>query len=498
MVAEAPKLRLPFGGREEVLEIGFSDDRRPVSSTASGLARLLHTLCQGCWAAGGSVNSSKLKAFRVALRGGRLMYEGGSIATVVGPLAFETSGLHLVGVPLLMGEAPNGVTNAALLRCRKVLAGICRLRPRFVLALRIVQGFVVSRLDYTFEAVPPVSTHLAAVQKAVDGCLTAALRVPRSTPKVLLHAPLQCGGFGGPDLMERLSLRYVLGVAKAMNSRNAWVKRTTRWALSHPEAIQVSASDLAVFRNLSGQWGLMASVVPSPNIAPSQPTVRVLRAYGGGDVVLMSDNSAPDHCLGWGALVADHLGVLATLHDGVAVDVSFSWAAEWAGKLAALELATSLSVPHHSIRWSIADNLSAVLGPDGGRPSASLWIDLIRLKFASYASAGWLQEGYMPAQHNSGWTHLVAKWQAQCDALAGAGAAAARDWSYPFPSVLEGCALLFRHGRLVVNHHHTHDAIHLSHIPPLLQAAVDIHHDVCCLAGWCKAVEGGGITDGVV
>ena len=154
MVAEAPKLRLPFGGREEVLEIGFSDDRRPVSSTASGLARLLHTLCQGCWAAGGSVNSSKLKAFRVALRGGRLMYEGGSIATVVRPLAFETSGLHLVGVPLLMGEAPKGVTDNALQRCQKMLAVICCLRSKFVLVLRIVQGFLVSRLD-TFEAVTP-------------------------------------------------------------------------------------------------------------------------------------------------------------------------------------------------------------------------------------------------------------------------------------------------------------------------------------------------------
>ena len=160
VVAEAPKLRLSFGGREEVLENGFSDDQRPVSSSAGGLAQLLHTPCQGCWEVGGSVNSSNLRAFRVALHGGRSLYQGGSIATVVGPLAFEISRLHLVGVPLLMGEALKGVTNAALQRCQKVLAGICLLHPKFALALRNVQGFLVSRLSPLCISTWPMCTRL--------------------------------------------------------------------------------------------------------------------------------------------------------------------------------------------------------------------------------------------------------------------------------------------------------------------------------------------------
>lgn len=69
--------------------------------------------------------------------------------------------------------------------------------------------------------------------------------------------------------------------------------------------------------------------------------------------------------LGWGAIVADRDGPLATLSAGVCCDLGSSHAAEWAGKLAATRLATLLGVPAHQFHWIIADNMSATLGANG-------------------------------------------------------------------------------------------------------------------------------------
>ena len=59
--------------------------------------------------------------------------------------------------------------------------------------------------------------------------------------------------------------------------------------------------------------------------------------YTGGRVLLMADRAlaaTPDRDdLGWGSLVADGLGVLATVHSGVSTVLSSPWAAEWAGKV---------------------------------------------------------------------------------------------------------------------------------------------------------------------
>ena len=180
VVAEAPKLRLSFGGREEVLENGFSDDQRPVSSSAGGLAQLLHTPCQGCWEIGCSVNSSMLRAIRVALLGGRFLCQGHSIATVVGPLAFETSGLHLLGEPCLWGR-PRGGHQRRLETLSEGAGGDlpCAHPRRIVSARRSVQGFLVSRLSPLCVSTWPKCTWLqmadqpegvAACPTAVRGC----------------------------------------------------------------------------------------------------------------------------------------------------------------------------------------------------------------------------------------------------------------------------------------------------------------------------------------
>lgn len=173
----------------------------------------------------------------------------------------------------------------------------------------------------------------------------------------MLYAPLMAGGFGFPNLNTRFSLRFVQGIIKSLMSRNAWVSGTTRWLISRPAELKIQGNDAAAFHELCSRWALGVALPPHMVIQPTSPSVRILRSYANTDVCLVSDGSSPEGVLSWGALLAHEEGIIATCHDGIKCDISYSWAAEWAGKLAALKLARTLGVPNVHLRWSIADNV---------------------------------------------------------------------------------------------------------------------------------------------
>jgi hypothetical protein len=232
-----------------------------------------------------------------------------------------------------------------------------------------------------------------------------------TTPRRLLHVPLSRGGFGGPVLLLRFQLRYLQGFYGALNSRNALVKQTARHALR--QGVHGNP-DVAAFLSICDRWSLHVSVVPNLEVRPSSPSVVIYRAWTQGDVVLVSDGSSPDGCLGWGALVADAAGTLATVFDGVCCDVAYSWAAEWAGKLAAVQLARQLGVPAAHIRWSIADNLSAVLGCDGGRPSHASDLGMAHTSMGARSHYGPPRlQGQGPVMGCTSWAglHHSGKWE---------------------------------------------------------------------------------------
>ena len=108
------------------------------------------------------------------------------------------------------------------------------MRPAYVLVLRIVLAYVVSALDYVYEAMPPCPTRLRRTQRAVDRVLTRALRVPRNVPRALLWMPVAGGGFGFPHLYSRMRLWHVQGFLKAMDSHSVLV-RENACALRHPD-----------------------------------------------------------------------------------------------------------------------------------------------------------------------------------------------------------------------------------------------------------------------
>ena len=142
-------LRAPQPPGDFILELCYSDDRRLLASTDDGLARQLDVACQACWAAGGSVNAAKLKVYKLRRQGGRLQYIRGTVYAQVGALSYARGGLSLAGIPLVMGAVPSPILQHTLQRLRLLHRGVVRLRPCFILVLRIVQGYALSKLTYS-------------------------------------------------------------------------------------------------------------------------------------------------------------------------------------------------------------------------------------------------------------------------------------------------------------------------------------------------------------
>ena len=187
-----------------------------------------------CAAACGSLQVGKLKVSRLVLRNRQLHYAPGSLPTTPGPLPLQSGGFMLTGIPLVMGEHLTPQIAKAEASLAKIERALYHLRPAYVLVLRIVLAYVVSVLDYVYEAMPPCPTRVRRTQPVVDKVPTEALRVPRNVPRALLWMPVAGGGFGFPRLDSRMCLRHVLGYLRAMDSRSVLVRENIR-ALSHPD-----------------------------------------------------------------------------------------------------------------------------------------------------------------------------------------------------------------------------------------------------------------------
>jgi hypothetical protein len=218
-------------------------------------------------------------------------------------------------------------------------------RPCYALSLRVVLAYGVSTIDAVSSAAPVRDSSVTPLQRAVDSAITAALLVPKQVPKVFLYAPLRHGGFGAPCLATRCALRYLQGVCRAATSRSSLVRHSILHLLDRPQLLPLASNDVHTFHTLCERWDLRLLRPPCGLLSPALPIIVTLRAYSGGPVLLVSDGSAPTGCLGWGAVVADSAGVLATAYAGVQCDVSYSYAAEWVGKLAAAHLAEHLGIP---------------------------------------------------------------------------------------------------------------------------------------------------------
>ena len=119
--------------------------------------------------------------------------------------------------------------------------------------------------------------------------------------------------------------------------------------------------------------GMGMLLLPAVQAASAEQAVEVHRTYTTGCALLVADGdlatTADRDDLGWGSLVADSCGVLATVHSGVPTMSLSPWVAEWAGKLDVWDLATSVEVLPCEVQYTAGDCTSAPLGLDGGTPS---------------------------------------------------------------------------------------------------------------------------------
>ena len=259
--------------------------------------------------------------YHLVLRSRRLHYAPGTLPTTLGPLPLQSGGFMLTGVPLVMGEHPGPQIAKAEASLAKIERALYRLRPAYVLVLRIVLAYVVSTLDYVYEAMPPCPTRLLHTQRAVDRVLTRAPWVPRNVPRALLWMPVAGGGFGFPHLYSRMRLRHVQGFLRAMDSRSVLVRENVR-TLRHPNHWKgLDSPDQQRLLHTMAETHPEVHVLPATMAQPAAVDTRVYRPYESGGVLLAADGAmkvTPDgDTLGWGALVADAAGVLATVASGV-------------------------------------------------------------------------------------------------------------------------------------------------------------------------------------
>ena len=70
------------------------------------------------------------------------------------------------------------------------------------------------------------------------------------------------------------------------------------------------------------------------------------------------------------------------------------------------------------IRGAILDNLAAMHGGEGGKPSKYIWIDAYRMAYAQFLCDHNIPEYYSPAQHNTKSNPRLALWQKETDDMA--------------------------------------------------------------------------------
>ena len=187
----------------------------------------------------------------------------------------------------------------------------------------------------------------------------------------------------------------------------------------------------------------------------SEPHIEIRRKKARGTIYMISDGSKDTmhgiEVIGWAAVISDDDGLLATAHKAIQSTAGSSWAAEWCGKGKCMDLLEHISWEDCAIGAMVADNVSATFGEDGGRPSPCAWSERVRLRYAEFVSSHDVPEYFIPAQHDSHDSHWLARCQGMADELATAALRTPRRMTAPFRRQLEGMALPFKSGTLVVH-----------------------------------------------
>ena len=138
---------------------------------------------------------------------------------------------------MVMGEDASATKAALEEKLAKLRLARWRTRPSYVLAVRVVLAFAVSRAEYVYDVVPVGSKSLQKSQSQVDTILRDAIRLPQGYPRRVLWGSLASMGLGGPNLAVRFAVRRVAVLLRAVNSRSMYVRQAVRLRWDHPELL---------------------------------------------------------------------------------------------------------------------------------------------------------------------------------------------------------------------------------------------------------------------
>ena len=274
------------------LEVVCTDDRTLLGRSFEGLGQVLRANYQSCWAVGGSGNNVKLKAYRVEYHAAGLRFVEGRWDSFLGPVPLEGGNLVMAGVPLVMGESPSEKLCKLEARLRAARSRMLRLRPFYLLCLRVVHVYALSVMNFIFEAMPPHEDLLRKAQVLLHPVLLACIGISWFVPLAPLYGVTASLGFCARLLLVRSRLRYVKGLFVALNSRSVYTRCMLRDTVLGARLRQFAGSNWECVCKWLPSFQLHFRLVGHPNLCPAgAPLELVVRRPPRGPVLVITGSS---------------------------------------------------------------------------------------------------------------------------------------------------------------------------------------------------------------
>ena len=446
-----------------------SDDRRFLAPTLPEVVGMPDASRDASRRAGRIVHPDKLEYFL-----DRLGHQGITLERSPVPdteMFTSTTPPELVGIPLLPELPLLKAANKSLAALRRVHKSTDRIPAAPVLRLRSLHSFGLSVLDYVAGGVlfPPDS--LRPHQRVTDNIYSAAYRLPPWVHRSLLRLPLSSGGFGTPDLALRSLLHLLTSYLRASWSTNLLAVAAAHLHVTLPPR----ASWLPEGARLRQQLlPLEVALHPCPSPALHdvlfQSSGDVTHLCSAQHIVAATDGSQTDHRLGAGVVLwHPDVGVFYRLWFGVQSCSGHSTDAEWLPKIALYFLLGG---------WSgtlvLATDSIAALTANLTRAPRNGTLLLLPFRTALVQLQARVLEVWLPAQHDSSASSLLAMLNAEADRLADLGALEARPFTVPWLPLFAGRVVSTHQGRLILNPQKAAEAIsrryaereYTRHFPP--------------------------------